>query len=132
MHHGAGPAPYDDLAQRHAGTTVWSVHHVSEEIDCGTVIGKSPPVNVLDVKGELPADPLVVYHKLAEALSPLAFFLIKELGRNFELNRPGRIDHVDFESLIPDTIKNRLIQPITGDPWTDVLSIPDDLLYKPG
>jgi hypothetical protein len=132
LHQGAGPAPYDDLANRHAGTTVWSVHHVSEEIDCGEVVGKSPPVNVLDSKGELPGDPLVVYHKLAEVLSPMAFFLVKELGRNFELNKPGWIDHIDFDSLIPDKIKNRIMQPVTCDPWIDVLSVLDDFLYKPG
>jgi len=132
QHQGAGPSPYDDLAERHAGTTVWSVHHVSEEVDCGIVVGQSPPVNVLDVQGKLPGDPLAVYHKLAEALSPLAFFLVKELVRNVELNRPGRIDHIDFDSLIPDKIKNRIIQPVTREPWIDVISVLDDILYKPG
>ena len=38
-HQGGGPAPYDDLAARKAGTTVWSVHHVTEELDGGHVIG---------------------------------------------------------------------------------------------
>lgn len=132
QHQGAGPSPYDDLARRHAGKTVWSVHHVSEEIDCGEVVGKSPPINVLDSEGELPKNPLVVYNKLAEALSPLAFFLVKELERNFELNRPGQIDHLDFENLIPDNIKFRIMKPVAHDLWTNVLSIPDDFLYQPG
>jgi len=131
-HHGAGPSPYDDLAERHAGTTVWSVHHVSEEIDGGEVVGQSPPVNVLDEKGELPGDPLVVYHKLAEVLSPLAFFLVKELVQNFELKRPGSVDPIDFDSLIPDEIKKKILKPVMHYPWIKVMSFPGDFLYKPG
>jgi hypothetical protein len=131
-HQGAGPSPYDDLAERHAGTTLWSIHHVSEEVDCGQVVGQSPSVNVLDEIGELPKDPLVVYHKLGEALSPMAFFLVKELVRKFELNLPGRVDHINFDSLIPDKIKNRIMQPVKRDPWVDILSVLDDFLYKPG
>ncbi len=131
-HLGAGPSPYTDLAQRHAGTTVWSVHHLTGEVDGGEVVGKSPPVNVLDAKGVLPENPLVVYNKLAEALSPLAFFLVKEFERNFELNKPGRIDHIDFDNLIPENIKTRIMQPVARELWTDVLSIPDDFLFKPG
>lgn len=129
---GAGPAPYEDLARRKAETTVWSVHHVSETIDGGTVIGQSPPVKVLDVKGELPSNPLLVYQKLAEALSPLVFFLINELERNYQGNKPGRINNIDFNSIFPDQIKSRLMQSVTRELWNDVLSIPEDLLFDPG
>jgi len=132
LHQGAGPAPYDDLVNRHAETDLWSIHHVSEEIDSGEVVGKSPPVKVLDEKDELPANPIVVYHKLAEILSPMTYFFMKELVRNFELNKPGWIDHIDFDSLIPENIKIKIMHPVTIDPWSDVLEIPDDFLYKSG
>jgi hypothetical protein len=132
LHQGAGPAPYDDLVNRRAETDVWSVHYVSEEVDGGKVVGKSPPVRVLDEKGELPADPIVVYHKLAEVLSPLAINLMKELVQKFEINKPGRIEQIDFDSLIPENIKNKIMQPVTIDPWSDVLEIPDGFLYKSG
>lgn len=129
---GAGPAPYQDLAKRNAKTARWSVHHVSEEIDCGPVVGLSPPVNVLDAKGKLPADPIVVYHKLSEVLSPLAYFLVKELVQKFELNQPAWIDHIDFDGLIPEEIKNKAMLPVTHDLWTDILSIPEGFLFNPG
>ena len=129
---GAGTAPYNDLMLRKAKTGVWSVHYVSEDIDCGPIVGISPQVNILDVKGELPADPVVVYHKMAEILSPMAFILVKEMVSNFGLSKPGRINSVDFESLIPDGIKTKIMQPIIGDPWTEGLSIPDDFLFNPG
>jgi len=129
---GAGPAPYNDLVKSHADHTVWSVHHVSDEIDCGKLVGQSPPVNVLDLQRTLPGNPLVVYHKLAQVLSPLAYFLVKELGHNFRLNRSGGIDHIDFEKLIPEKIKNSIMLPVSSDQWTEVLSIPDGFLYQPG
>jgi len=124
-HQGTGPAPYEDLAASNAETTVWSVHHVSEEIDCGHVLGQSPPVYVLNTEGILPGDPLVVYQKLAEALPLLTFFLIKELSRRFEMNRPGPINHIDFNSMISDAVKKRFMQPIISDIRAETLPIPD-------
>jgi len=112
---GAGPAPYEDLVIRNAGTTVWSVHHVSEEIDSGHIVGQSPPVNVRNKKGILPGNSLVVYQKLAEALTPLTFLLIEELYRRIEMNKPIPIDHIDFNSLISDEVKKKLMQPVIHD-----------------
>ena len=132
MQQGAGPAPYEDLAKRHAETGIWSVHHVTEDIDSGLVLGKSPPVCVRDEKGKLPVDPIIVYHKLAEILSPMTYFFTKELIQKFKLNRPGCINSVDFESLIPDNIKTVIMQPIAQDLWTDIQSIPENFLYKSG
>ncbi len=132
LHQGAGPAPYDDLLNRHAETGLWSVHYVSEEVDGGKVVGKSPDVKVVDVNNELPANPIIVYHKLAGVLSSMAFYLMQELVRNFEINKEGRIDRVDFNSLIPDSIKNIIMQPVTNDSWPDAVEIPEGYLYKSG
>jgi len=121
---GAGPAPYEDLVTRNAGTTVWSVHHVSEELDSGHVVGQSPPVNVSNVNGILPGNSLVVYQKLAEALTPLTFFLIEELYRRFEMNMPIPIDHIDFNSLISDEVKQKLMQPVIRDIPVETLPMP--------
>ncbi len=129
---GAGPAPFEDLIQRKASTTVWSVHHVSEEIDGGTVVGKSPEVNVLDANGQLSADPLVIYHKIAEVLSPIAYYLVKELTDKFQSGGTGWTNHIDFESMIPETIKNKILQPVTEDKWSDILSFPEGFLFNPG
>jgi len=122
---GAGPAPYEDLVTRNAGTTVWSLHHVSEEVDSGHVVGQSPPVNVRNTKGILPGNSLVVYQKLAEALPQLTFFLAEELSRRFEMNQPGPIDHIDFNSLISDEVKQKLMQPVIPDIPAETLPMPD-------
>ncbi|MFZ2960280.1 MAG: formyltransferase family protein [Candidatus Ozemobacteraceae bacterium] len=129
LHQGAGPAPYDDLFTRKAETTVWSIHHVTEEIDSGHVVGQSPPVNVVNAKGILPDNPLVVYRKLCDALSSFAFFLIEELRHRFEMNKPGSIDQIDFNSLISDHVKKRLMECITDETPTAMLPIPDKSLF---
>jgi hypothetical protein len=129
-HLGAGPAPYEDLASRNAETTVWSVHHVSEEIDQGHIVGQSPPVNVKNKQGLLPVDPLIVYQKLGEALPLLVFYLVAELNRRFDMKMTGFIDHIDFSSQVSEDIKKRLLQPITGDKPSEGLSLPDSSLFK--
>jgi hypothetical protein len=130
-HQGAGPAPYDDLVKYDLKTTVWSVHQVSEEIDGGAVMGNSPAINVRNEKGELPADPLKVYRKLAEALSPLTYFLIDELVKKHEQGKPERISSIDFSSLLPEAIAKKLMNPVTGNQPADALCLPKDLLFKP-
>jgi hypothetical protein len=122
---GAGPAPYEDLVSRNADTTVWSVHHVSEEIDHGHIVGQSPPVNVKNTEGLLPVEPLVVYQKLGEALPPLAFCLAEELNHRFDMKMTGFIDHIDFNRLIAEDIKKRLLRPVTDDKPSDTLPEPD-------
>lgn len=124
LNQGAGPAPYEDLAARNAGTTVWSVHQVTVDVDAGQVIGQSPPVNVLDIHGRLPADPLVVYNKLAEALGCLVSGLAGELCSRFAANRIGAIAHIDFQALFPETLKNKLMMPITAESPSDFLLYP--------
>jgi hypothetical protein len=123
--HGAGPAPYQDLAERNAETTVWTVHHVCEELDGGHIIGQSPPVNVRNTQGILPADPLVVYDKVMEALSPMVFYLLDGLCRKYENNQPGPLDHIDFESLFLEENKKKILLPITTD-------VPDEMLPESG
>ncbi len=126
---GAGPAPYDDLVMRDADSTVWSVHQVSEEVDGGHVVGNSPPVNIRNKAGILPADPLVVYQKLGEALSPLTFFMIDELCRKFEQKKTGYIDHIDFPDLIVDEVTQRLMLPIVKENPSEMLPIPDTSFF---
>lgn len=128
-HHGAGPAPYEDLAARKAATTVWAVHHVSEEIDAGHVIGQSPDVNVLNEDGLLPPDPLIVFNKVADALSPLAFFLIRELCARKDMNKKGFIERLDFQALFSDDLKKRLMKPVAIDEAVDIILSPDRSLF---
>jgi len=100
-----------------------------QEVDGGHVVGNSPPVNIRNKAGILPADPLVVYQKLGEALSPLTFFMIDELCRKFEQKKTGYIDHIDFPDLIVDEVTQRLMLPIVKENPSEMLPIPDTSFF---
>ena len=58
--------PAEDLAARGATSTVWTIHQVIEAVDAGPVVAVSPSINVRNLGGALPANPLVVYDKLVD------------------------------------------------------------------
>jgi hypothetical protein len=127
--YGAGPAPYDDLAERGAETTVWTVHHVSEEIDSGHIVGQSPPICVLDSGGNLPGDPFLVYNKIAEPLSPMVFILASELHRIHHFKKTGILKTFDFSADYPEEARERLMHRITSDNHVNFFLEPDLSLF---
>jgi hypothetical protein len=112
---GAGPAPYEDLVARKASTTVWSIHQVTNEVDKGHVVGISPPVNVLNTNRVIPEDPLIVYDKLAEMLSPVVYCLIDEICARYGKKQTGFVDTIDFGQRISSEVRHRNMQPINRD-----------------
>ncbi len=130
-HQGAGPAPYEALYARKAETGLWSVHHITAALDGGLVIGQSPPVCVVDKDHKLPSNPLVVYHKLGEALSPLVYFLILELCGNFEGNQAGFIDKLNFPEQFPEDLRRKLMLPVNLETWDYAGSFPQFDLFNP-
>ena len=127
-HHGAGPAPCDDLAQSGAGATVWSVHQVDEGFDTGKVVGQSPPVNVLHEDGTLPGDPLVVYEKISEALGPVASLFVDEICRRYRRSERGAVDRVELEEPFPGELRARLLQPVRKGSPEGTLFVPEPSL----
>jgi hypothetical protein len=110
--YGAGTAPYDDLAERHLESSVWTVHQVSEKIDSGHIVGQSPQICVLDKCNSLPKNPLVVYNRFAEALGPMVRILVEELYIRQERKAKGAIEKIDYPALYPAEIGKMLLKPI--------------------
>ncbi|MEM7122549.1 MAG: formyltransferase family protein [Pseudomonadota bacterium] len=115
-HHGAGAAPFGDIAERDARTTVWSVHQVTEVVDAGPVIGQSPPVNIRDTEGAIP-DTLAMFEKMLEPLPTMVTVLLDTLVMRFENEQKGDIDDVDFDACFPAAVKTRILEPV-ADPRT--------------
>jgi hypothetical protein len=118
---GAGPAPADDLRARGATTTVWTIHQVSEAVDSGHIVAVSPEINVADVNGALPAEPLVIYDKLTEPVGCLAANLVHALAQQFAIGRPGALDKLEVEVAIPANVRARMAEPIRADRHLDTL-----------
>lgn len=112
---GAGPTPAEDLAARGMTSTVWTIHHVVEELDAGPVVAVSPPISVMDTTGALPSDPLMVYDKLTEPVGCLAACLVDALWRRFAAGAPGRLEHVDVEAALPASVRANMREPIRAE-----------------
>ncbi|MDQ8727242.1 formyltransferase family protein [Bradyrhizobium sp. LHD-71] len=112
---GAGPGPAEDLITRHATSTVWTVHQVTEGVDAGPIVAVSPPINVLDQSGTLPTNPLVLYDKLLEPVGCLAVCLVDALAKRFAAGTPGKLDTLDVETAIPADVRVRMQEPIRAD-----------------
>jgi folate-dependent phosphoribosylglycinamide formyltransferase PurN len=123
--HGAGLAPYEDLAAADARTTVWTVHHVSQAVDAGAIVGWSPPVNICD------ADALPVYNKLLVPLDRMVFCLIDELVTRSGCGETGPIDRLDFPKRFPDVVQKHLLEPVTKDLAAIILPAPDPAIFGP-
>ena len=111
-HHGAGAAPFGDIAERDADTTVWTVHQVTEVVDAGPVIGQSPPVNIRDDEGAIP-DTLSMFDKMLYPLGAMIYILVETLCDRFEHRQTGKLDHLDFARRFPDDVKARMLASVT-------------------
>ena len=131
-HHGAGLAPYDDLVERGVVTTVWSAHHVSEEVDAGRVVGQSPPVNVRTAAGDLPEEAMVVYNKLIDPLGYMVYFLVDALAQRFLRGNPKPLERLDFPGRFPEAVKARIMEPIASQDILAPLADPDPAMFDLG
>ncbi|MEM7225284.1 MAG: formyltransferase family protein [Pseudomonadota bacterium] len=128
-HHGAGPAPVEELATRDARTTVWTVHQVSTEVDAGQIVGQSPPINVRGQEGDLPEDPWIIYQKMVDPLGYMTFFVIDALAKRHAHGEAGPLERLDFEELVPPAVKARFMAPIVDQDLKSVLGDPDPALF---
>jgi folate-dependent phosphoribosylglycinamide formyltransferase PurN len=116
--HGAGPAPWDDMAARNVTHTVWSVHQMTEVVDAGPVIGQTPPINVADAQGRLIPDPRAFFYKV---LPPIGWMVLRVLDglvlrRGMGLREPLR--HVELDAAMPPALRWRLLRPVAPN-WRD-------------
>lgn len=128
-HHGAGLAPYDDYVARDAATTVWTVHHVAEEVDSGPIVGQSPPINIRGVTGALPGEPMVVYNKLIDPLGYMVYFFIDALAQGFLRGDRGPVERLDFQRLFPEAVKAHIMEPIARWDIVAPLAEPDPTMF---
>jgi hypothetical protein len=127
---GAGPRPFDDLKERNAETTVITVHHVSADIDAGHIVGHSPAVGVQNTKGMVPENPLVVYDKMMEVFSPTTVCFTDQLWQHYQAGKTGLLDSINFENLVSEDIKTKLLRPICNEVADDMLPDPASDLFS--
>ena len=122
--YGAGPQPWEDLLERQASSTRVSLHHVSETIDDGAIVGQSSLINVRLANGEMPGD----VRQLGEKTLVPVYYMVGELiGRLIERKEAGQtgpITQIDFEAVFDDDFKQELMRPIDPQDRGHVLPLP--------
>ncbi len=113
-HHGAGPRPYQDLIERNASTSRFTIHQLSLELDAGHVLGQSPDINVRYKNGELPNELLIIEDKMIVPMDFMSILLTKQLILNKENEIKGKIESFDFASHFTDDQKEELLEPIVS------------------
>lgn len=112
-HYGAGPQPFQDLINRDAPTSKFTIHQLTTELDSGGVVGQSPTINVRNKDGSITNNILVLEDKIITPIDFMAVILTKKIIEEKENNTQKPIDKIDFISYFTDEQKNNLIQPIT-------------------
>jgi hypothetical protein len=107
------------------------VHHVSEEVDRGQIVGQSPTINVRDAEGALPMDPMLVEHKLVDPMGYLIYFLVDALARNHHRGELGPLMRLDFQDLFSPSLKALFLQPIASQDIFDLQAGPNPAMFDP-
>jgi hypothetical protein len=85
---------------------------MTERVDAGPIVGKSPGISVADAHGRIVRDPKRFYDKLKGVVGPMVTILIKELVRLGDGGRDGRVARIDFDERLPDSVKTHVRAPI--------------------
>ena len=129
-HHGAGPQPWEDLIARKARTTRVTLHHVSEAIDTGLIVGESPPINVRLPDGESTDNVRLVGEKTLLPVDRMVAELISQLIIKHASGSVEPVHNIDFERLFPQDFKDKLMEPIDPAKRGHLLPLPvEDLAF---
>jgi folate-dependent phosphoribosylglycinamide formyltransferase PurN len=123
-HLGAGPQPFQDLINRDAATSLFTIHHLTADLDEGPVVGQSPLINVRFEDGTISNKLLVLEDKMTEPLDFMAILLTKELILNKEKQTNGGINKIDFSKFFTVEQKQKLLQSVLSDiPMEEMLEV---------
>jgi len=111
-HHGAGPQPYQDLINRNASSSKFTIHQLSIDLDSGPIVGQSPPINVLNKDGNLPNNLLIIEDKMLMPMDYMAAILMRKIIATYEKKTIKHIDKIDFCSYFSENQKASLLMPI--------------------
>ena len=123
--YGAGPQPWEDLIARKANTSRVTIHKVTEIIDSGSVVGRSPEINVLLQDGSHCNDARMIGEKTFVPVEPMARELVLELAARKKAGKTGFIDQIDFDNIFGPAYKSRLMESINLSERGRILPLPE-------
>lgn len=113
---GAGAKPFESTILKGRTTSHMILHQVTEIIDGGPITGISPRINISLAEGGYPDNFLVLQEKIPSICGWMTYGLLLEILRHKEKGMNGTVMKIDFEGLIPEAIKEMLMEPVNNDP----------------
>jgi hypothetical protein len=120
---GEGSQPFHDTVNNGHTTSVMTVHLVNEWIDRGPIIGWSPKINIVKADGSYPVNILSLQEKIPSICGWLGIELMLEILKKKLTGTEGVAGFIHFDELIPDLIKQKLMEPANDD-LTDRYTLP--------
>ncbi len=120
---GEGAQPFHDTLDNGHTTSVMTVHLVNEWIDRGPIVGWSPKINIARADGSYPESILSLQEKIPSVCGWLAIELILEILKKKHTGAEGTVGVIHFDELIPESIKQRLLEPANDD-LSDMYTLP--------
>lgn len=111
--HGAGPQPYEVALARNDHWTCWTLHQMTEDVDAGPIVGKSPRICIAGPQDQTTQEPRRYWDKLKGVVGPMVSILVDELVRRPPQGDPRRVARIDFEQKLDRRLKLMLEAPIT-------------------
>jgi folate-dependent phosphoribosylglycinamide formyltransferase PurN len=114
-HLGAGPQPFQDLIDRDAKTSLFTIHQLTPQLDSGPVLGQSPTINVRNSNESITHNLLILEDKMTEPLDYMAVILTSRLIGNIEKGINMPISELDFVRYFNEVQKKELMNPIVNN-----------------
>lgn len=118
---GAGPQPYQDLINRNAKTSKLTIHHLTEDLDQGPILGQSPEVNVGSADGSLSKNILILDDQLMKVGDISAAILVKTLILHKEKGMKGKLQKLNFAKHFSQDVRDMLLKLITATEHSNTL-----------
>lgn len=120
---GAGAQPFQETILNGNQTSLMTLHHVTEVIDKGPIVGQSPPVCIVDENGNHPEDVKNLQEKIPSVCGWMGVELVKSLIELKSTSSETKIKTIDFSARFPQSIKNQLLEYVKADP--ELYKLPD-------
>jgi len=120
---GAGTQPFQNAIRNGLKTSPLVIHHVTELIDMGPIVGVSTPVNICLNDGSYPASILTLLEKITSLGGWMCIQLISDIIKMKAGGKSGPLSWIDFDKELPDEIKKQLMSPATND-LTEMYDVP--------
>lgn len=108
---GLGAQPFEGTMSTGSTHSCLVIHEVTAVIDQGPIIGVSPDVNICLLDGSYPDSVLTLHEKIIAVSGWMGVELISKIIENKQKGIMGILEHMDFEAIMPQEVKQVLLEP---------------------